>query len=241
VTAFEDKIVAADALATRLAAYDWPFDAERGAEIDAHWDKRHAANPKLFDGAMLMARRVEERRDAAGGLTLSAEFFQTRFSRFLAWRDFGFPESGAFNCFSMAALRSADGAFLVGEMGPAHSVAGALYFPAGTPDLSDVKDGTVDLAGSVLRELREETGVAAEAQEVAAGWTLVFDGPRIACMKTIQSKLGASALKAQVEAFLSAEYEPELSAVHMISRRDQLGHPRLTGFMRRFLLAALSA
>ncbi len=62
----------------------------------------------------------------------------------------------------MAALRSADGAFLLGEMAPHTANAGQIYFAAGTPDLSDVFDGRVDLTASVKRELREETGMAAD-------------------------------------------------------------------------------
>jgi hypothetical protein len=45
----------------------------------------------------------------------------------------------------MAALRGADGAFLLGEMAPHTTNGGQIYFLAGTPDPSDVFDGKVDL------------------------------------------------------------------------------------------------
>ena len=70
----------------------------------------------------------------------------------------------------MAALRGSDGAFLLGEMSPHTASAGAIYFPAGTPDRQDLSGAVVDLEASARRELFEETGWRAEEAEIAAGW-----------------------------------------------------------------------
>ena len=55
----------------------------------------------------------------------------------------------------MAALRTRDGAFLLGEMGPHTMNAGKIYFAAGTPDRRDIFGEKVDLAASVAREMTE--------------------------------------------------------------------------------------
>ena len=107
------------------------------------------------------------------------------------------------NCFAMAALRCADGAFLLGEMAPHTFNAGQIYFPAGTPDPNDVFDNRVDLEASVRRELFEETGIEASETIMASGWTLALTPQRIACMKLMTLPLPAESAKARVEAYLA--------------------------------------
>ena len=226
-------------LECRHLPQSWAFDIERGGEIDAHWARQTRDNPKLYDGLVLLSRNVNVSANAQGETILSMDFFETRFSRFLAWRDFGFPDASVYNCFAMPALRSSDGAFLLGEMAPFHSSAGQLYFPAGTPDMNDVVDGRVDLEGSIIRELAEEAGLSARREELGAGWTVVFDLQRIACMKIIDWPEPAETILSRVRNFIASEDNPELANAHMISRRAQLDDPRLPEFMTAFLGEAL--
>lgn len=207
----------------------------RAVEVDRHFAKARECNPALFDGPVLLASRVAVR---PGGV-LEIDAFETRFSRFLALRDFGHDET-VYNFFSMAAVRSSDGAFLLGEMGPGHSSAGRIYFPAGTPDPSDIVGDGVDLEASLVRELEEEAGVRAGEGQLRPGWTVVFDGRRVACLKVIDWPQPAAALLARVRAFIAAEAEPELVDAHMIADRAALDDPRLPPFMVDFLARALS-
>jgi len=200
-----------DALDFKLAPGVWDFAQQRAAEIDAHWERRLAEQPRLFNGRVLMlGPHVIEAR------VLKGTFLETDFKNFLAWREFGFPESNARNGFSMAALRGADGAFLLGEMASHTASAGAVYFPAGTPDPSDVFGDIVDLDASVRRELFEETGLQAAADEIAQGWIVTRAPGRVACMKPIRLKLSADEARAHIEAALAAEARPEFSRIHIV-------------------------
>ena len=209
------EIESVDALDFRLTAGDWDFARERGAEIDAHWRRRVAALPRLFNGRVLMLGRhaIETR---GGARVLTGAFVETDFAAFLTWREFGFPASNACNGFSMAALRGADGAFVLGEMAPHTASAGAVYFPAGTPDRQDLAGDVVDLEASARRELFEETGVRAEEAEIAPGWVVVRARGRVACMKPMRLSLGAEAARAEIAARLSAQARPEFSAFHIV-------------------------
>lgn len=216
----------------------WPFAIDESEAIDRHWDKLRAKNPRLFNGRVFL--NFERREETVGvRRTLRGAAAAVDYKAFLAWRDFGFPDSNVRNCFAMAALRSADGAFLLGRMNDLTANSGKIYFPAGTPDPSDVRDGALDLEGSVSRELLEETGLGADEVDFAPGWTVVFEGPRIACMKLTRSRLRAAEIEARFQAFIALQAEPELVALHPVFSVRDLDEERMPDFTLRYLRHAL--
>ena len=217
-------------LAFAFTPRPWPFADARRAEIDRYFAGLRAAKPQLYNGRVLLLHRVGLVDD-----TLSGSFFETDYASFLALRDWGFPDPAVHNCFAMGALRTVDGAFLLGVMGPHTANAGRIYFPAGTPDPDDVRpDGTVDLEGSVRRELREETGLTPADYVMEAGWSLVPAGPRLALFKLLQARETADSLRDRVLAYLAREMEPELSGVHVVRGPADLG-PALPPFTDAFI------
>src|SRR5690606_36515480 len=99
----------------------------------------------------------------------------------------------------------------------------------------------VDLEGSVLRELEEETGIAAEDVCVDPGWTIVFDGGRIACMKIVRSALATQELVARIRALLAADAQAELSGVHVVRNRADLNPGPMPPLIIAFLEARLAS
>ena len=227
------RILSIDALDLAFAESPWPFAEAEQERIADHWRARTAKQPRLYNGRVLLLGRHSIGADRRG-TTLKGEYFETDFAAFLAWRDFGFPDRTVANAFSMAALVGADGAFLVGEMAAHTANAGAIYFPAGTPDPKDVFDGKVDLAASAMRELKEETGIAAEEVVCAPAWTVVYAPPRIACLKIMRLAEPAEAVKARVEAFLAADPEAELAAMRIVREPADLDRVRAPGFILDF-------
>jgi 8-oxo-dGTP pyrophosphatase MutT (NUDIX family) len=205
----------------------WPFAEERRAEIAAHFAEKQRERPKIWNGRVLLGR------DAvfADG-HLAATYFETDFASFLAWRDWGFPDKAVFNGFGMGALRTSDGAFVMGEMAQHTANAGRVYFPSGTPDLDDVRDGMLDIAGSVVRETAEETGLTAADYVAEADWHCVVTGPSIAMIRLLNLDVPGEAIRARIEANLAREAEPELSAIHLVR-----GIGDLTPSMPRFVTA----
>lgn len=206
-------------LAFTFTPRPWPFADARRAEIDQYFAGLRAAKPQLYNGRVLLLHQVDLINEM-----LSGSFFETDYASFLAWRDWGFPDPAVHNCFAMGALRATDGAFLLGVMGPHTANAGRVYFPAGTPDPDDVRpDGTVDLEGSVRRELGEETGLTPADYVMESGWSLVPAGPRFALFKLLQAHETADALRDRVRGHLAREAEPELADVHIVRGPADLG------------------
>ena len=219
------------ALDLKVTPRVWPFARDRRAEIDAHYAEQQRAKPKMWNGRVLLARRPR-----FDGARFSAEYFETDFASFLAWRDFGFPDRDIVNGFGMGALRSSDGAFVLGEMGSHTANAGRIYFPAGTPDLDDIRDGTVDIPGSVAREAEEETGLGPADYRAGPDWWCVDIGTSVAMIRELHVEMPGEALQAKIEANLAQQSSPELSAIHLVRKRSDL-----TAAMPRFVRAWLEA
>jgi len=221
-------------LELKVRPYAWPFASERRDEIEAHFAAKRREKPEIWNGRVLLGRNAVRRGDR-----LIADFFETDFAGFLAWRDWGFPDRDVFNGFGMGALQSADGAFLLGEMGGHTANAGRIYFPAGTPDPDDIKEGVVDIAGSIARELAEETGLGESDYTMDTHWTCVFTAASIAMIRVLRVAATGEALQARVEAYLARETKPELRAVHLVRAASDLV-PAMPRFVSAFLEAQFS-
>jgi 8-oxo-dGTP pyrophosphatase MutT (NUDIX family) len=219
----------------KVRPFAWPFATERRAEIEAHFALKQRETPALWNGRVLLGRNM-----VRSGEHLASDYFETDFANFLAWRDWGFPPApGVFNGFGMGALKSSDGAFLLGEMSAHTANAGRIYFPAGTPDPSDVKDNALDLTGSVVRELAEETGLVAGDYSMDPHWTCVFTGPMMAAFRVLHVDMTGEELRTRVQTYLEQEAEPELCALHLVRTVSDLS-PAMPVFVTVFLQNQLS-
>ncbi|MFC0282868.1 NUDIX hydrolase [Camelimonas abortus] len=219
------------AVTARFVRRPWPWAEANRARIEAYWREAKARRPRLFNGAILLSRRPQIRDGH-----YEAVYQPVDFAAFLTWRDLGWPDPGMVNGFSMAALRGADGAFVAGVQGRHTANGGSVYFAAGTPDLSDVRpDGAVDLAGNIVRELREETGLDAAGLAFAPGWTAVLDGGRAALVREARSPLPAEELARRIRAHIAADPEAELADVVVIRSAADIDPARMQPFMRAWL------
>jgi 8-oxo-dGTP pyrophosphatase MutT (NUDIX family) len=205
----------------------WRFADERRADVDAYFSLQRIERPKLWNGRILLGRNP-----VFNGGRFSACYFEADFATLLAWRDWGFPDREVFNCFGMGALRCTDGAFALGEMGHHTANAGRIYFPSGTPDLDDLKDGAVDIAGSVTREIEEETGLTSADYRASPYWDCVAYGTTIAMIRMLDVDISGEELRTKIEANLAAQQLPELAAIHLVR-----GPSNLTAAMPRFVTA----
>ncbi|MCG7394254.1 NUDIX hydrolase [Microvirga sp. ACRRW] len=229
-----------DELDFDFAPRAWDFESKFAGEIDAHWQGLLARNPAQFNGRVLLLDKHQIVAESGEKRVLRGTFLETDYKSFSAWRDFGWPDPSIRNCFAMAALISDDGAFLLGEMSTGTSLPGRIQFPAGTPDLADVMGLKVDLEASAFRELHEETTLSSNDVVPAAGWTLVLDGPRIACMKPMRAKGTAEEIVAKVTRGLAQQRDPELVRLHIVRDHKDLDEARIPAFMLSYLRSAFS-
>lgn len=223
------SVVPVDRLELGHSPWEWPFALQRRVQIDAHFEKLKQKTPEIWNGKVFMLRDFS----IAGGV-FRGQYFETDFASLLAWRDWDFPDPAIKNSFAMGALQASDGAFILGEMASHTANAGKVYFAAGTPDREDVKGNTIDLLGSVIREVEEEIGLTSVDYTLAPGWFTVLAGPRIAQMKPMRARLPAEELRARILAFLATQEQPELCGIHIVRGPGDISD-RMPPFMAAYL------
>jgi 8-oxo-dGTP pyrophosphatase MutT (NUDIX family) len=214
----------------RCEPFDWRWAAESRDAIAANWADKTAHKPQMFNGRVLLIHRYDEDSDI-----VRTVYFETDFADFLAWRDLGYPDPGVANGFAMGALQGSDGAYVCGVMGGTTANAGRIYFPAGTPDPSDLRSGgTVDLSSSVVRELREETGLSETAGRIADHWIVVRHWPAVAFLRPIVFDEPAEELAQRIRGAIARQEQPELADVRVIRSADDIDEARMPVFLRSF-------
>src|SRR5262245_53867918 len=207
----EISIVPLDDAEFTFATRPWSFADRRRAGIKAHFAARLRKNPGMWNGRVLLAHEY-----SLQSKSLQVNFFETDFASFIAWWDWDFPDPTITNCFSMGAIRAADGAFLLGVMNAHTARAGSIYFPAGIPEPSDITDGKVDLAGHLFREVEEEAGLPSTHFAAEPGWTAVRDGRVAALMRVLQADEAAVDLRGRILSHLASERAPELADIRIV-------------------------
>jgi 8-oxo-dGTP pyrophosphatase MutT (NUDIX family) len=94
----------------------------------------------------------------------------------------------------------------------------------------------VDISGSVVRELEEETGLAPGEYDSEPHWHCVYTGPALAMIRLLRVDMPGENLRERIERNLAAQDQPELSAIHLVR-----GTRDLTAAMPRFVTAFLEA
>lgn len=224
------RVVHVDRLELAYEPKPWGFADANRARIDALFAEMQQKKPALFNGRVLLMHRcaIED------GVVMSGGFMEADYASFTFWIASGRPDAGIYDCFGAAAVMSSDGAFLLGEMAAHTFNAGQIYFPCGTPDLSDLVGHRVDFDMSVRRELKEETGIDAAELVDERGWTLAIDGELICAIKVMRSPLAAEPLRVRMLKHLASERQPELADIRIVRSTDAFG-PKMRSFARIFL------
>jgi len=205
----------------------WEWAQARSSKIQRFWKKALSMNPVLFNGPIHMLRDYDIRDGVLRGQTMRGDF-----ASMMYWREEGFPQAGAINAFGAAVVRSLEGHLLFGRMAAHTASAGQVYPFGGSLDDSDVKDGVVDLEGSITRELLEETGLKAEEGERVPGLVAVREGPRLSLAAEFRFAIASGELRQRIEAFLETDADPELESIIIFRRAAFAAHHRMPPYAR---------
>jgi 8-oxo-dGTP pyrophosphatase MutT (NUDIX family) len=232
-----DRVVRIESLALEVSPGRWLYADHHRDVIDAHWKLATAANPSFFNGVIHVIDRID-----VGDTLLTAQLLATDFKSYLYWRDEGYPtEGGVRDGFGSALIRTGEGHILLGRQRLGNINAGLAYLPGGFIDSRDAgAGGVVDIAASIERELREETGLGMNDLEAEPGYIVTMTGAQVSFAVAYNSPLGSKELVAKVHTHIAAEAEPELAEMVIVRGVDDLRGLAMPHYARVLLNSPLA-
>jgi 8-oxo-dGTP pyrophosphatase MutT (NUDIX family) len=116
-------------------------------------------------------------------------------------------------------------------------MAGGFIFRQARPiPMTSATGWSVDIPGSVAREVEEETGLTPADYRADEHWDCVVSGATIAFIRILNVEMPGEALRAKIEANLAAHQSPELAAIRLVR-----GLGDFTPAMPRFVMAFIEA
>jgi 8-oxo-dGTP pyrophosphatase MutT (NUDIX family) len=204
------QIVPIEQADVRLVHRPWPFARNNPAEIDAHWQRRIAEQPNLYNGCVL----VLDGWSLSNG-RFAGECVVTNYKSLLYWSESNKPTRDSPDFFPAAGLHSREGWLILGRMASHTASGGYIYPPCGSLQPDDVTDVTVDLDGCMIRELQEETGLLLSRAEFDAPM-LVFDDRRLVYLRPALIPEPAVDIANRIKRFIKSQQDAEVADVYIV-------------------------
>lgn len=211
-----------------------PLEIAAREHIDVQWQRRVAANPRLYDGDVVLATSMT----LTDGV-LSATCRAVRYAGLLHF--LGLPEVDAKvlpwrHIYCWAAIISGDGKAIMGRMAGHTANAGRIFFPSGSLEACDFQGGVADIDGNMARELAEETGLVLARATPDRHYLVSFGARTAAIMRIHRFEESAADLVSAAQAHMAqgTDDEPETVLAFAPGETDPAMAPVARHFMERF-------
>ena len=215
----EETVFSIRDISLRVLPGEHPVVISQRKAIEENWRQETAANPALFDGRMVLQKRVGLSPDGIG-----SEGYVIPYSAFLWWRKQ--PERrGGIHMFGYPVLESSDGALIAIRMGAHTANPGLVYFACGSIEPEDVVDGYCDVDGNMRREVLEETGLDLRHAEGGEGYNVCRHHRAITLFRLFRFDMTAEEMISRIERHMEVAEDKEIAGAVAIRSADRSAHP----------------
>lgn len=213
----EGRIFSLDAVELCIDAADHPWRIAEAAAIEAHWAREQLERPWLFNGTVLMHRGLHLHDGVISGTS-----HRVPFAALLHWIKTN-PRADVWHLFGSGLILTCDGALLLIRMAARTANPGKVYAPSGSLDESDIEDGRINVEGSILREVMEETGcdlTRSRSEQQLWGWR---QGGRVAIFRRFELDEPASVVVERMRQHIRTDPEQEIDDVVVVRAPGDAG------------------